>query len=146
VGCEGGHKKIVINNEPQPVSVVLVSFTVNANLIFLEVSDNIVVAVDTVQVTVLGSFTEQLDTLFFDVKFDTGVLNFEESSFYSDLTALVDPDFDSFLVTPRSFGFPVDVLGRSQSVAVPATLGLFAIALLAFVGLSRKAESINLIR
>jgi len=71
----------VINNEPQPVSVVLVSFTVNANLIFLEVSDNIVVAVDTVQVTVLGSFTEQFDTLFFDVKFDTGVLNFEESSF-----------------------------------------------------------------
>jgi len=62
------------------------------------------------------------------------------------LTALVDPDFDSFLVTPRSFGFPVDVVGRSQSVAVPATLGLFAIALLAFVGLSRKAESINLIR
>jgi hypothetical protein len=90
--------------------VVLVGFTVNANLISLEVSDNIVGAGDTVQVTVLGSFTEEFDTLFFDVKFDTDFLKFEELSFYSDLTALIDLDFDSFLVTRWTFSVSVGVL------------------------------------
>lgn len=87
-----------------------VGFTANANLITLEVSDNLVGAGDTVQVTVLGSFTEEFDTLFFDVEFDTDIFTFEGSSLYSDLTAFVDPTSDTFSVTSELFGVSVGLL------------------------------------
>jgi hypothetical protein len=84
---------------------LFVGFTANANMITLEISDNAVSVGETIQVTVLGSFSEEFDSLFFDVEFDTSALTFVESSFSSDLTDYVDGTFDIFAVSPGPFGF-----------------------------------------
>ncbi len=89
---------------------LFVGFTANANMITLEISDNAVSVGETIQVTVLGSFSEEFDSLFFDVEFDTSALTFVESSFSSDLTDYVDGTFDIFAVSPGPFGLSLALL------------------------------------
>jgi hypothetical protein len=103
-----------------------VGFTANANMITLELSDTAVTAGDTIQVTVLGSFSEEFDTLFFDLDFDTSALTFVGSSFYSELTAYVDPTWDYFSVASESFGVSLALL--LDFLSFPITAGDYVLA------------------
>lgn len=93
---------------------LMVSFTANANLITVEISDDAISLGDTVQVTVLASMLEDFDTFGFELEFDTSVLTYDASSFYSDLTVFSDFIFD---VSSQPYGFAFSFL---NFFAVPA--------------------------
>ena len=71
--------------------VLALSFTANAGLITVDISDTSVNQGESVTIDILGSGFEETDFFFFDLNFKTSVFSFDPQTLTSDL-ALVDAD------------------------------------------------------